>query len=581
MPHADPLGLSTALEAAAHYLHQEPDADLRMECQNLLDRAKSNDSLAQEELKSRFLKRLSFGTAGLRGKMEAGFAGMNLVTVAQAAYAIGKWASDKKDFGPIIVGCDARLNSQDFADEMTSVFEGQGFSVFRFEECVATPICAFAVKELGGIAGVMITASHNPPQDNGVKVYGSTGAQLDDATASIIEGYLKNAPSYQDLARPASTQAKLIPPFVLEDYFAAVEKSRIAPDAKRTKLRVVYTPLHGVGYRYFSQLVTSLQHIELIPVIEQKDPDGKFPTVAFPNPEEEGALDLALATAKRENADVIVANDPDADRLAVCVPNQDGTFTILSGNELGAFLGCDVLENMSCSETKLVVTTLVSSRILSAMAASNNASYDQSLTGFSRIAKIAQEREEKFGERFAFGFEEALGYCLGDIVRDKDGMSAAVHFLDRMALLKASGISVWDELDRIAVRYGLFRNLNWSFRFSGINPMDTARQTMTKLRELKLHALFYNGEEIIAVHDLAKDSYEGFSKANILIFILKDQTRVIVRPSGTEPKLKFYVEKSAKVSPQTLADEGARMDRELVEIKRRVSAELFRDSAPV
>lgn len=562
MPYAD------VFEAAAHYLQQEPDIDLRMECQNLLDRAARGDSLAQQELKSRFMKRLSFGTAGLRGKMEAGFAGMNRVTVAQAAHAIGAWARDRKGIGPIVVGCDARLNSRYFADEMVSVFEGQGFSIFHFDECVATPICAFATQALGGIAGVMITASHNPPHDNGIKVYGPTGAQLDDATASMVEGRLKGAPSYQDIDRPSSSRAKPIPPLVLKKYFAAVEKNRISPQAKRAKLRVAYTALHGVGWRYFSEMVASLAHVELIPVAEQIAPDGKFPTVSFPNPEEEGALDLAIATAKRENADVIVANDPDADRLAVCVPNQDGSFAMLSGNELGAFLGCNVLENMPSTEKKLVVTTLVSSRILSAMAAANHASYDQSLTGFSRIAKIAQEREEKLGERFVFGFEEALGYCLGDIVRDKDGMSAAVHFLDRMALLKATGGTVWDELDRIAIRYGLFRNLNWSFRFENI---DIAREMMSKLRNLKANDSFFDDEKIAEVHDLARDDYEGFSKANILIFILKDQTRIIVRPSGTEPKLKFYVEKSAKVSEQMLADERTRMDRELAEIKRKVS----------
>lgn len=553
------------------YLNEEPDDDKRAECKQLLGKAQANDKDALADLQSRFGGRLSFGTAGIRAKMEAGIARLNRVTVAKAAFAIGSWLKSKDAL--VVVGHDARLNSDIFAAEVSAILQGMGFAVRSFDGYVATPLCAFAVDKLKAQAGIMITASHNPPHDNGLKVYNSTGAQVTDSDAREIESYLGEAPFYANLKRRDDLGQK-IEASLFADYLKSIAQTRIQPDAARAKLSVVYTPMHGVGYRFMKVAQQAYRFVDLKIVESQKEADGTFPTLPFPNPEEKGALDLAFVEAEKHNADLIVANDPDADRLAVALrkPGSDA-YHMLSGNELGAILGCDVLENMHSEKKKLVITTLASSRLLQAMAQKTGAAYAESLTGFSRVVQVAKKREEEHDEHFIYAFEEALGYCFPEVARDKDGINAALHLLDRAALLKAQGQTLWDELDRIAMTYGLYRSAQWSFRFTGADQAQKLESVMKTLRSLKAGASFFDDQKIDHVHDLASEAYKDFPKANITIVVLADRTRIIVRPSGTEPKVKFYAEKNQALScEQDLTNERLRLDNELEEIKKTVSA---------
>lgn len=569
-----------AVTAAKSYLQQEPSESLRKEVETLLEQSEAEDVRAIELLTDRFLGHLSFGTAGLRAKMESGFTRLNLVTVAKAAYAIGAYA---KECGgeTIILGYDARNNSQEFAKEAASVLRGAGLFVYEFDAAVATPICAFGVKHFGVSAGIIITASHNPPSDNGMKVYGANGAQIVSPSDREIEGKIQSSPDYDKIPRSpmSSTNGCIIDlEKFLSHYISRIQEFKINPDATRKGLKIVYTPLHGVGYRFLAAAIGGDPNIELVSVTAQEKPDGRFPTLKLPNPEEDGALDLAICKAQAVFADLIVANDPDADRLAVAaVKNAKADYTMLSGNEMGAILGCDILENFPTTKKKLVVSTLVSSRQLSAIAQACNASYAESLTGFSKIAQIALEREARLSEQFVFGFEEALGYCVGSAVYDKDGISAAMRLMDRAALLKAQGMTIWDELDRISLKYGLFRNRQWSQRYNGLDSQNRINEMMNRLRDLKAGDVFFDSGKISSKHDLLVDAYEDFPSSNIILFYLDDTTRVIVRPSGTEPKVKFYAENSTKsVSKENLVVTRDRLDQRLNELCQKVVSSLER-----
>ncbi len=572
--------------AARAFLAEDPDPDSRAELERALLAEAGGDARVQADLADRFGPALQFGTAGLRGKVEAGTSRMNRVVVRQATWGLGTYLVDQvqdcKRKG-VVVGFDGRYSSRGFAEDVAAVLAGLGIKAFVFDDPVPTPLCAFATTYLGAVAGVMVTASHNPPADNGYKVYWGNGAQIVPPHDAGIAACIAQAPAssmLRRLAPPDAVAAGLRAPVsdgVSEAYLDGVEHGALHPRVD-VPLRVVYTAMHGVGHRLVVRALRRAGFHGIVDVTSQADPDGAFRTVAFPNPEEKGALDRSYDAAREAAADVVVANDPDADRLAVAVP-VDGAWRMLSGNDVGALLGEDALRNADAAgKRKLVVTTMVSSTMLSRIAKDLGADYGETLTGFKWIANLALAEEQK-GAAFVFGYEEALGYSVGPLVRDKDGISAVVRLCELARALKSEGRTLLDRLDDLAVAHGLSHGAQWAVVLPGVLGKAKIVAAMEALRATPPADL--DGAAVVRVLDVQRslETKAGVTtvidlpKSDVLAFYAADGARLIARPSGTEPKIKVYLELVGRVANVAeLAAERARLDEKAARIRARVSA---------
>jgi phosphomannomutase len=542
--------------AAGAWIADDPDAGDRAELRALLDRAfpgaadggpGAGADAARAELRDRFADRLHFGTAGLRGAVAAGPNRMNRAVVRAATAAVAGWllAGPGASLG-VVVGCDARHRSAEFAAEVAGVVAGAGIAVHVLPLPCPTPLLAFAVRHLGTAAGVMVTASHNPAADNGYKLYLSDGAQVIPPVDAEIEqriaalGPLAQIP----VAEPESPLIIRHGDEVARAYLDAVA----SPGSGRTPLTVVYTPMHGVAgplmLRALRQAGFAAPHV----VAAQADPDPDFPTVAFPNPEEPGALDLALADASRLGADLVVSSDPDGDRLAVAVPIPEpggGGWRVLTGDQVGALLGASLLErtaDQAAPGQRLVASTVVSATLLAKIAAAAGVRYVETLTGFKWIARAADDVP---GARFVFGYEEALGYAVGDVVRDKDGIGAALAMLRLAEGAKSAGRSVLEVYDDLERAYGVHLTSQLTLRTAD------QEQVMSRLRAAPPDA--FGPEPVSGLTDLAAPGGgPGAPRADVLIFRLPG-ARVVLRPSGTEPKIKCYIEITEPLDGRPLA----------------------------
>lgn len=465
---------------------------------------------------------LRFGTAGLRGPLRDGPDGMNVTTVSRATAGLVAWLRDRcLGGGAVVVGRDARHGSAEFATATAEIFAAAGFRVTLLPRPLPTPVVAYAVRELGAVAGVQITASHNPATDNGYKVYLDGGAQLIAPADAEIERCIEavGAPIDRLPVTPADDD-------VVRRYLRRVTElpAWIGGPGERANVRIALTPLHGVGGELAVEALRAAGFSDIHVVDEQFAPDPDFPTVAFPNPEEPGATDLLLATAARVGADVAIALDPDADRCAVGVPRPDGTWRMLRGDETGVLLGDCVLR--TAPDGALVATTIVSSRLLSKLAAARGGRYAETLTGFKWLARA--------GDGLVYAYEEAIGHCVDPAaVRDKDGISAAVLAADLVARLKAAGRDLNDELDDYAVEFGLHAGDQVSLRLAS---SAEAAAAVERLRADPPHEIA--GEPVKYTDQLM---VRGRMRTDALIFE-GVSSRVVVRPSGTEPKLKCYLE---------------------------------------
>jgi phosphomannomutase len=572
MPKAE---LRDAVEA---WIADDPDAKDRAELQALLDRAfADSDTRALAELRDRFGGRLEFGTAGLRGVVAAGPNRMNRAVVRAATAAVAGWLLSGEAGGArgaragVVVGCDARHRSAEFAAEAAGVLAGAGIAVHVLPLPGPTPLLAFAVRHLTASAGVMITASHNPAADNGYKLYLSDGAQVIPPVDAEIEERIASLPLLSripvaDAASPLITRhGDEIARAYLDAVVAAAAGKASGPAAGRMALTVVYTPMHGVAgglmLRAIAQAGFGAPHV----VTAQAEPDPDFPTVAFPNPEEKGALDLALADARRLGADLVVASDPDGDRLAVAVPEPGGGWRALTGDQVGALLGADLLDRTAgdaAPENRLVATTVVSSTLLSKIAAAAGARYAETLTGFKWIARAADGVPEA---RFVFGYEEALGYAVGDVVRDKDGVGAALAMLALATDAKAAGRSVPELYDALETAHGVHLTSQLTLRTAYL------AQVMSRLRAAPPAELA--GQPVTDLVDLAVAPRPGIPAADVLIFRLPG-ARVVLRPSGTEPKIKCYIEITEPLDGRPLAMAREAAAGRLVPLRRALEARL-------
>ncbi len=507
-----------AVSVAQAWLAEDPDPETRAELQQVLE---AGDMAG---LADRFGARLEFGTAGLRGALGAGPNRMNRVVVIRAAAGL---AAHSRGHGgtSVVVGYDARHKSDVFARDTAQVMAGAGLRASVLPRPLPTPVLAYAIRHLGADAGVMVTASHNPPQDNGYKVYLGDGSQIVPPADAEISAAIEAVGPLAGI--PRSDDWDVLGEEVLDAYLARVV-SLVAPDSSRD-LRIVYTPLHGVGRDVVLAAFERAGFPAPTVVREQGDPDPEFRTVAFPNPEEPGAIDLAVAAAVAHGADLVLANDPDADRCAVAVPDPsaDGGWRMLRGDEVGALLGAHLVAR-DPSITGTFAASIVSSSLLGRIAAAHGLDYRETLTGFKWISRV---------DGLRYGYEEALGYCVDpDGVRDKDGVSAALLVAELAATLKVEGRSLLDLLDDLAVEHGLHATDQLAVRVEDVSLIEDA---MARLRTTPPTTL--GGRDVERADDLAEGS-EALPPTDGLRYVLADGGRVVVRPSGTEPKLKAYLE---------------------------------------
>lgn len=537
-------------EAAAAWLSADPDERDRAELSSLLSDT-SPESV--DELTDRFAGRLRFGTAGLRGAVGAGPNRMNQVTVTATTAALARWLLDRDPSATeagVVIGHDARHRSDEFALQAAQVLAGAGIKVHMLTGRMPTPFLAFAVRKLNAAAGVMITASHNPRADNGYKLYLSDGAQVVPPADTEIEAAIGELGAVSDVvvATPDSPLITRPGDELTQAYLDAI-CALTPPPASAAWLRFVYTPLHGVAGQLALRAFDQAGFPEPDLVIAQFEPDPDFPTVNFPNPEEPGTLDLALAQARRSAADLVIANDPDGDRLAVAVPDPDlaGGWRVLTGDQVGALLGAFLLGRMSAADPdsqlreQLVVSTIVSGTLLPKIVAAAGAQYVQTLTGFKWIARAADLRE---GSKFAFGYEEALGYEVGDVVRDKDGISAALAILSLAAVARSVGESLLDAYNALEITHGVHLTAQLSLQCS------TTTEVMARLRATA--PIDLAGEPVSAITDYTGGSWD-LPSADVLSYQLPG-ARVVIRPSGTEPKIKAYLEVVQPVQYGMLSD---------------------------
>jgi phosphomannomutase len=531
--------------AIEKWLSRDPDPATRAELKSLVDAGE------QAELTRRFSSRLEFGTAGLRGVVGAGPGMMNRLVIRETSAGLGSYLlQEVANAGQrgIIVAYDGRPDSSQFARDTACVFAAQGITVYLTPAVAPTPVAAFGVVQLGAAAGVVVTASHNPPEYNGYKVYWDNGAQIipphDAGIASAIDTAAQQTIPWLEFDE-ATAAGKII---VLgdnfyRDYIDTIQANALfSADHGKTSIGIAYTAMHGVGARIAETLLAEAGFDRVYSVASQREPDGRFPTVNFPNPEEPGAMDAVLALAAEQQATLACANDPDADRLAVAVRTQSGDYQMLTGDMLGVLLANFLLQKAHAF-VPIVCTTIVSSSMLKSIAEATGAVYYETLTGFKWLTNVALDQEDE-QHQFLFAYEEALGYACGRLVRDKDGLSALLAFAQMTEALARQGITVLDKLESLYRQHGLFLTGQRSIALTpGATPLgDLLRKTPpAQIADSPVVQVddLHNGSRRYAdgrVEDI------DFPQSDVLIYRLANKARVIVRPSGTEPKVKCYYE---------------------------------------
>ncbi|HKU36386.1 MAG TPA: phospho-sugar mutase [Paenarthrobacter sp.] len=529
---------------ARQWASQDPDPATSAALLELTQLAEDGDAGAAQELADSFNGTLQFGTAGLRAALGPGPNRMNRVVVRRAAAGLAAFLTEAVGAASpgtrprAVVGFDARYNSDIFAEETAAIFAAAGIEAFLLPSALPTPVLAYAVRALDCDGGVMVTASHNPPQDNGYKVYlGRHSVAESGRGAQIVAPYdaeIAAKIAAVDSITLADDGWTVLPASIAQDYEAAMAGLVDRENFPARDLKIVLTPMHGVGGETAVAVLASAGFTDVTLVAEQAQPDPDFPTVAFPNPEEPGALDLALAKAEELGADIVLANDPDADRAAVAaVDPATGAWRMLRGDEVGALLGAHVVARLAAKagdepREGVFANSIVSSRLLSRIASAAGYAHEETLTGFKWISRVPG---------LLYGYEEALGYCVApDLVKDKDGISAAVLIAELAAAAKADGKTIFDTLDELYLVHGLHASDQLSIRVADLGLLDAM---MNRLRVNPPEA--FGGSAVEVFTDLAEGS-ETLPPTDGLLYLTKDQSRVIIRPSGTEPKLKCYLE---------------------------------------
>lgn len=545
------------------------DEDLIPELKSI----EGNDS----EIEDRFAISLKFGTAGLRGIIGAGTNRMNVYTVRQATQGLADYVNQEFENGSVAIAYDSRIKSDVFAKEAASVLAANGIKVYIYPELMPTPMLSFAVRELKCDSGIVITASHNPAKYNGYKVYGSDGCQMPPQAADIVLEKI----SHVDVLDGAkvidfeegikSGKIEYISQTVFDKYLEKVKEQSIHPEiVAGSGLKVVYTPLNGTGNKPIRQILKNIGVKDVTVVPEQELPDGNFPTCPFPNPEIKEALQKGLELSKEVKPDLLLASDPDADRMGIAVPDGKGDFVLFSGNEVGAllleYICHERTELGTMPENPITVKTIVSTDIIAKIAEAYGVEMIEVLTGFKFIGEQIGMLEENHEEnRYIFGFEESYGYLAGSYVRDKDAVVASMLVCEMTAFYRTKGISLIQARENLYAKYGNFVHTQKSFICEGLSGMERMAEIMAELRQNP--PIEIGGLKVLAVadykesvqKDLSNDNEEAINlpKSDVISFILENNAKVIIRPSGTEPKIKAYY---------TTTDENRQKAIELEEI---------------
>ncbi|MBR3597114.1 MAG: phospho-sugar mutase [Clostridia bacterium] len=524
----------------------------------ILDELKAIDG-NNEEILDRFWQNLAFGTGGLRGVIGAGTNRMNVYTVSQATQGLGNYLNEAFSAPSVAVGYDSRINSDKFAKAAAAVLAANGIKVYIFKELIPTPIVAYAVKELGCSSGIVITASHNPSKYNGFKCYDERGYQMTDEAAARTLEYINNCDIFEDVKtmdfETAVSEGKIeyIEDSFLDKYFSLVLSRSINPEiAENTDLSVIYTPLNGTGNKPVRKILSMMGIKNVAVVPSQENPDGRFPTCSFPNPEIRDAFNEALKLAENNKADLLLATDPDCDRVGIAVLT-DGEYKLLSGNDVGCLLVDYILsqkkEKGTLAENPIIIKSIVSSDMSTAVAESYGAEMKNVLTGFKYIGELMTELQEKGEEnRFELGFEESYGYLSGMHTKDKDAVNASMLICEMAAYYKKQGKTLCDVMNSLYERFGFWNNALFNFGFEGADGMKKMLGMMDALRNEAPANL--GGMEIVRVEDYklssATDVKTGeksvldYPSSNVIILVAENKDKVIIRPSGTEPKIKIY-----------------------------------------
>lgn len=510
-----------------------------------------------DEILDRFYKKLEFGTAGLRGVLGAGTNRMNIYTVSQATQGIADYLNSEFDNPSVAIAYDSRINSDVFAKATAGVFAANGIKVYIYPELVPTPMLSFAVRRLSCSSGVIITASHNPAKYNGYKCYDPEGYQMTDAAAEAAYRFIQKVDIFDGVKRIDFEKGiedgiiEYISEDISEEFFAKVQSKVINPEiCKNTDLKVIYTPLNGTGNKPVRKILERLGIKDVKVVKQQELPDGNFPTCPYPNPEIRQAFECAIEMAKEEPADLLLATDPDCDRMGIAVYNGND-YRLMTGNEVGALFTEYVLsqykEKGLMPENPVVIKSFVTTDLVTVIANGYGAKVANLLTGFKYIGEYITNLEKVGKESdFIIGMEESYGYLLGIHARDKDAVVASQLVCEMAAYYKSKGKTLIDVLDDICKKYGIYINRVSSFEFDGAAGMQKMSDIMTALRERSVDKI--GGLKVLDKTDYKDTAKTGLPSSNVISFKLEDGNGVVVRPSGTEPKIKIYITSVAKTS---------------------------------
>ena len=503
-----------------------------------------------DAIKERFAAALQFGTAGLRGTLGAGTNRMNIWVVRQATQGIADWVKGEGGTQTVAISYDSRLKGWNFARDAAGVLAANGIHVRIYDELMPVPALSFATRYYNCNAGIMVTASHNPAKYNGYKAYGPDGCQMTDDAAAVVYAAIQKTDiltgaKYMSFAEGVE---KGLIQFVGDDckdaLYAAIEARQVRPGLCRTAgLKLVYSPLNGTGLVPVTRVLKDIGIEDITIVPEQEYPNGYFTTCSYPNPEIFAALEKGLELAKETGADLMLATDPDADRVGIAMKCPDGSYELVSGNEMGVFLLDYIcagrIEKGTMPEKPVAVKSIVSTPLANLVAEHYGVELRETLTGFKWIGdQIAQLEADGEVDRFIFGFEESYGYLAGPYVRDKDAIIGSMLICEMAAYYRSIGSSIKQHLEELYAQYGRYLNKVDSFEFPGLSGMDKMAKMMESLR--KNPPADFAGDAVVSVTDYEKPEETGLPKANVLIYKLEDGASVVVRPSGTEPKIKTY-----------------------------------------
>lgn len=518
----------------------------------------------EKEIEDRFYQELEFGTAGLRGVIGAGTNRMNKYTVGKATQGLANYIVEQgvQDKG-VAISYDSRKMSKEFSLQTALILCANGIKAYLFENLRPVPELSFAVRKLGCTAGVMITASHNPPKYNGYKVYWDDGAQIVSPMDKDIISKVRNIESFTEIKEISKEEAiekgllKIIGTEMDEKYIDVLKKSILNPEIVKKngkELKIVYTPLHGTGNTVVERLLKEIGFENVYVVPEQKDPDGNFPTVDYPNPEDPKAFKLALELAKKVDADVVLATDPDADRLGIFAKDvKTGNYETYTGNMSALLIAeyriSQMKEKGILPNDGMLIKTVVSSNLADAIAKEYNLELIEVLTGFKNIGKVMRTAEENKDKTYVFGFEESYGCLIGDYARDKDGIAAVMALCEAAAYYREQGITLWDQMQNIYKKYGYYKETQVSIVKEGSEGAQIIKDMMTKMRNTPVNQIGVN--KVLTFKDIQKDLVKnmvtgeekttGLPTSNVLYYELENDSWCCVRPSGTEPKIKFYM----------------------------------------